>query len=53
MVIDGAGTDDREPVSDIRALLKELRLYDDNMLKKPIIMFANKSDLPGRFEIVK
>ena len=49
-VIDSAGGDNggsggNEPAADLRALWKELKLYDEDLLKKPAMIFANKSDL--------
>jgi hypothetical protein len=46
-VIDGAGTDERHPNDDFKSLMKELKLYDPELLKKPAVMFINKSDIIG------
>lgn len=46
-VIDCAGTDNRDPVEDYRALRREIRLYDPEMLKRPAVLIANKVDSPG------
>jgi GTP-binding protein len=41
-----AGVDDRDPREDYRHLLRELKLYDPALLKKPRLVAANKMDLP-------
>ena len=43
-VVDAAGTEGRDPVSDIRAINDELRRYDENLLNKPQIIVCNKCD---------
>lgn len=55
-VIDSAGGDKggsggNEPASDLRALWKELKLYDEDLLNKPALIFANKSDLHCKLNI--
>jgi GTPase involved in cell partitioning and DNA repair len=45
VVLDGAGSEGRAPMADLDALLYELRKYDRSMLKKPMLVFANKTDL--------
>ena len=42
---DSGGSGGSEPASDLRALWKELKLYDETLLEKPALIFANKSDL--------
>lgn len=44
-LIDMAGVDARDPRDDYAVLLKELKLYDPELLKKPRIVVANKMDL--------
>ncbi|GAV21690.1 GTPase ObgE [Carboxydothermus pertinax] len=44
MVLDMSGLEGREPVADFEALLKELGLYSEKLLKKPLIIAANKMD---------
>ncbi len=44
LLLDMAGTDNREPWDDYQQLLKELELYDPAMLKKPRYVVANKMD---------
>ncbi len=46
MVLDMAGTDGREPWQDYRTLRAELKAYDPELLKRPILLVANKMDLP-------
>ena len=46
LLIDMAGTDNREPWEDYRQLLKELELYDTGLLDKPRYIVANKMDEP-------
>jgi GTP-binding protein len=40
-----AGTDARDPREDYRHLLRELKLYDPALLKKPCLVAANKTDI--------
>lgn len=47
-MLDGAGSEGREPRDDLRTLLSELRLYGHGLLEKPCLVFANKSDLAAR-----
>jgi GTP-binding protein len=44
MLIDMAGTDNRAPWDDYQNLLKELELYDSNLLERPRLVVANKMD---------
>ncbi|MDP1580618.1 MAG: GTPase ObgE [Candidatus Didemnitutus sp.] len=44
IIIDMAGTDDRDPRDDYKQLLLELKLYDPKLLKKPCLVAANKMD---------
>jgi GTP-binding protein len=44
-LIDMAGVDGRDPCDDYAILLKELKLYDPALLKKPRLVAANKMDL--------
>ena len=43
-VVDGAAVDGREPRADLLSLQKELGLYDERLLRKPALVFVNKSD---------
>ena len=44
-VIDGIGTEGREPHKDLESLIHELENYDPCMLNKRSFVFANKDDL--------
>jgi len=46
LIIDLAGTDDRDPRDDYKHLLHELELHDPALLKKPRLVAANKMDVP-------
>ncbi len=43
-IVDAAGTEGRDPVSDIYAINKELEAYNPELLKKPQVIAANKMD---------
>lgn len=43
-VVDAAGTEGRDPIADIRAIMKELEAYDPKLLEKPQVIAANKMD---------
>ncbi len=43
-VVDAAGTEGRDPVEDIRVIHAELEAYNPELLKRPIIIAANKMD---------
>lgn len=46
IMIDMQGTDGREPIKDLRVLLNELKLYKPGLVRKPILIGANKMDEP-------
>jgi GTP-binding protein len=46
LVIDMAGVDGRKPWDDYRIILRELELHDATLLQRPILVVANKMDLP-------
>ena len=46
ILLDMAGTDNREPWDDYKSLLQELELYDPALLEKPRLVVANKMDEP-------
>jgi GTP-binding protein len=46
ILLDMAGTDNREPWEDYKSLLEELELYDPGLLKRPRYVVANKMDEP-------
>jgi len=43
-MLDMAGTDGRNPWDDYKQLLRELELYDPELLKRPRLVVANKMD---------
>jgi GTP-binding protein len=45
-VLDMAGVDGRDPVKDYRNLRRELKLYNEDLLRRPALTVANKMDLP-------
>jgi len=49
-VIDMAGSEGRDPVSDFRTLRREIKLYDPTLAARPAAVVANKMDLPGAAE---
>ncbi len=46
VVLDMAGVDGRKPHDDYKQLLKELELYNPEILDRPRVLVANKMDLP-------
>ena len=46
-VVDGASVEGRDPVEDIRTILKELEAYNPELLKRPQVIAANKMDAVG------
>ena len=46
ILLDMAGTDNREPWDDYKSLLDELELYDSALLDRPRYVVANKMDEP-------
>ncbi len=53
ILIDMAGTDGRDPRDDYKQLLKELELYDPELLAKPRLVAANKMDEPAAVAYLK
>lgn len=47
ILLDMAGTDGRTPWDDYRNLLRELELYDPDLLNRPRLVAANKMDEPA------
>jgi len=45
IVVDMAAVDGREPVEDYKSLMRELRLHDEGLARKPFVVAANKMDL--------
>jgi GTP-binding protein len=46
-VVDAAATEGRDPREDVRAINRELLLYDPELAARPQVIAANKIDLPG------
>jgi GTP-binding protein len=53
LLLDMAGTDNREPWDDYNSLLAELEKYDPALMKKPRLLVANKMDEPAAEENLK
>jgi GTP-binding protein len=45
-VLDAAGSEGRDPLSDLQNLRREINLYDPALSERPWIIVANKCDLP-------
>ena len=45
-VLDISGSEDRNPLEDFRIVNSELKKYSDHLAKRPMIIAANKIDLP-------
>jgi GTP-binding protein len=46
MVLDMAGSEGRNPLDDLKALRKELELYNPELAQRPWCIIANKMDMP-------
>ncbi len=46
LIIDMAGTDGRHPADDYAVLLDELRRHNPDLVRRPLLLVANKMDLP-------
>lgn len=44
-IVDAAGTEGRDPVSDIYAINRELETYNPDIAKRPQVIAANKTDM--------
>ncbi|HHW40048.1 MAG TPA: GTPase ObgE [Syntrophomonadaceae bacterium] len=49
-VVDTAGTEGRDPRDDVRVIKRELELYNPDLAARPMVIAANKMDLPGAAE---
>lgn len=49
-VLDMAGSEGRDPLSDFQTLRKEIELYDPKLAARPFAVVANKMDLPNADE---
>lgn len=55
-VVDAAGSEGRDPISDLETLRKEVKLYSADLAKRPWCIIANKIDLPeaeANLELIK
>jgi GTPase len=46
-VLDIAGSEERDPLEDFRIIQEELRQYSQELANRPVIIVANKMDIPG------
>jgi len=53
LVVDTAGSEGRDPVTDLQNLRKELSLYDPTLPDRPWLIAANKQDIEGAEENLK
>jgi GTP-binding protein len=49
-VLDMCPFEERDPIADFKIIQEELRLYRDDFINRPMIIVANKMDLPGTAE---
>lgn len=49
-VLDISGSEQRDPLEDFRIIREELRQYSPQLAERPMIVVANKMDLPGATE---
>lgn len=49
-IIDMSGSEERDPLEDYEIINKELKEFNDKLIKKPQIIIANKMDLEGAKE---
>ncbi len=49
-VLDGAGTEGRDPLDDFEVIQNELRLYNPELAERPTLVAFNKMDLPDAQE---
>ena len=52
-VLDAAGVDGRTPWDDFAALQRELALYQEELVRRPFLVVANKVDMPAARENVE
>jgi GTP-binding protein len=52
-VVDTAGSEGRDPVSDLQSLRREVSLYDSDLAERPWLIIANKMDLEGASEMLE
>ncbi|KGK91359.1 GTPase ObgE [Desulfosporosinus sp. HMP52] len=49
-VLDISGSEERDPLEDLRIIQDELKLYSPALAERPVIVVANKIDIPGAEE---
>jgi GTPase len=49
-VLDAAGSEERDPIEDFRIIVDELRKYSEELSNRPMLVVANKMDIPGAEE---
>lgn len=49
-VLDTAGTEGRDPLEDFKVISRELELYNQDLAARPLVIAANKTDLPDSGE---
>jgi GTPase len=49
-VLDISGSEERDPLEDFRIIQEELKLYSKVLAERPVIVVANKIDIPGAEE---
>lgn len=52
-VVDAAGVEGDDPVENVRKINQELEAYNPELMKRPQIIAANKTDIPGSEENVE
>lgn len=50
LVVDTAGTEGRDPRDDVKVIRRELRLYNPELAERPLVIAANKMDVPAAGE---
>ncbi|MCB8818375.1 GTPase ObgE [Desulfosporosinus shakirovi] len=49
-VLDISGSEERDPLEDLKIIQDELRLYSPVLAQRPVVIVANKMDIPGAEE---
>ena len=52
-VVDAAGVEGDDPVENVRKINQELEAYNPELMKRPQVIAANKTDIPGSEENVE
>lgn len=52
-VLDISGSEEREPLEDFRIIKEELSLYSPQLAERPMVIVANKMDMPGAEDHLK